>query len=72
MKVPLTYGERTEASRIGYARCSTDRQARELRRLYDTGDYSISDLAQARARGTTFATEPKIAFSAVQFPPPRY
>ena len=46
MKVPLTYGERMEAVRIGYARCSTDRQARELRRIYDTGDYSISDLAE--------------------------
>ena len=26
VKVPLTYGERMEAVRIGYARCSTDRQ----------------------------------------------
>ena len=26
VKVPLTYGEQMEAVRIGYARCSTDRQ----------------------------------------------
>ena len=36
----------------------TDRQARELRRMYDTGDYSISDLAEvfSVSRPTVYRT----------------
>ena len=34
------------ATLIGYARCSTDRQERELCRMHATGEYSISDLAE--------------------------
>ena len=45
MKVPLTYGERMEASRIGHARCSTDRQTRELRG-------ALSDLSPPEAGGS--------------------
>ena len=36
----------------------TDRQARELRRMYDTGDYSVADLAEvfSVSRPTVYRT----------------
>jgi hypothetical protein len=41
---------------IGYARCSTDLQ--DLRRMHDTGNYTITDLAElfAISRPTVYRT----------------
>ena len=48
----------TTETLIGYARCSTDRQQRELRRMHATGEYSISDLAElfSVSRPTVYRT----------------
>ena len=43
---PYPYTSLMTATLIGYARCPTDRQQRELCRAHATGEYSISDLAE--------------------------
>ncbi|WP_442044716.1 recombinase family protein, partial [Pseudogemmobacter sp. W21_MBD1_M6] len=39
----------------------SDRQSRELRRMYDTGDYSVSDLAEVFSVSRPTVTEPSSA-----------